>query len=87
MRKIYDYFLILVILLKVIYMISTIRLKFNRTQNTQRNKILFNISEGLMFVLLLIIFFPGNKGVVKINKREKFIFFALGIMGLLHLKW
>ena len=97
MNNYYDYFLTLVIIVKTIYLFDTIALRVTKAEDpsyknldamTLRNDQLFVISEGLMYVLLLIIFRPSkNKDNIVINRHEQIIFFVLGILGLAHTNW
>ena len=97
----YDYFLLFVIILKITYFISEFlllrykRLKIINHQNKDNklltkwsiiNEDLLIMTEFCMFLLLCIIFRPGDRTIV-INHNEKLIFFALGILGLTNLKY
>ena len=100
MKKIYDTFVVCIILLKILYIISMIHIAINhelsdKDENTRlerRNEILKIVTEAMMFILLIIIFRPRRKtnnpgNVITIGGHEKIIFFTLGIMGLLSLDW
>jgi len=94
---IYEIFLIIVIIGKLIYFASTVRLRtLERTDPKNdnlevikdRNDRILIASEALMFILLMIIFRPWqkNKNVI-VDKHEQYIFFILGILGLVHSNW
>jgi hypothetical protein len=96
----YDYFLLFVIILKITFFISEFfllrykRLKINHQNKDNKlltkwsiiNEDLLIMTEFCMFLLLCIIFRPGDRTIV-INRNEKLIFFALGILGLTNLKY
>jgi hypothetical protein len=98
----YDTFLIVIVILRVILVISSIRLAIYKRTNSQdtytinkmkhRNEIISVITEALMFLLLIMVFYPKrqtnnvNNSII-ISGHEKIIFFTLGIIGLLNLDW
>ena len=93
----YVIFLTIVIIAKIFYLISTIRMRTieivepksdKLTTIKDRNKRILIGSEVLMFILLMIIFRPwqSHKNVI-INRHEQIIFFVLGILGLIHTDW
>ena len=95
--NIYEIFLIIVIIGKLIYFASTIRMRIlKRTDPNNskleaiqdRNERILIASEALMYLLLMIIFRPWqkNKNVI-VDKHEQIIFFVLGILGLIHSNW
>ena len=95
--RLYEIFLTIVIIGKLFYLFSTIRMKTLERLNTNdeklkkikdRNERILIGSEILMYILLLIIFRPwqSHKNVV-INRHEQVIFFILGILGLIHSDW
>tara|TARA_B100000902_G_C27088019_1_gene802366 strand:+ start:531 stop:854 length:324 start_codon:yes stop_codon:yes gene_type:complete len=102
MQSSYNALIIIIIILKFFLLFSTIRLAIlKRTQpsnlNTldtiqHRKEILSIIAEALMFILLILVFYPKrktgypNNGVL-IYGHEKIIFFILGILGLINLNW
>ena len=102
MQSAYDIFLIIIVILKIILVISSLRLTiYKHTSSsdaytikkmTHRNEIMSVITESLMFVLLIIVFYPRRKtgnvnNAVIISGHEKIIFFTLGVIGLLNLNW
>ena len=97
MRRIYDIALTIIILLKIAFIISTLRLFFYRRGHPdgfelerleKRNRRILEISEAGMFGLLLFLFRPGRGNeVIHIGRHEQLIFFVLGIVGLMHLNW
>jgi hypothetical protein len=94
----YDYFLLFVVILKITFFISEFfllrykRIKHSNTDNKLLtkwsiiNEDLFIITEFCMFLLLCIIFRPGDRNII-INHTEKYIFFALGILGITNLQY
>lgn len=88
MEKNYKLYIKLIIFLKIIYLFTLIRLKFKLSKDEEKtkknNEILLFISEVLMYLLLIFIFYPLRKKEIKIGKEEKEIFFILGIIGLIH---
>ena len=102
MKSAYDTFLIVIVALKFILIISSIRLAiykqtsssdtYNINRMTHRNEIMSVITEALMFILLIIVFNPKRytdspNNAVIISGHEKIIFLTLGIIGLLNLDW
>lgn len=95
--RLYVMFLSIVIIAKVFYFISTIRMRTLERVDPKndklaaikdRNQRILLGSEVLMFILLMIIFRPwqSHKNVI-INRHEQIIFFVLGILGLIHTDW
>lgn len=94
--NIYDYFLILVILIKTFVFIFEIYLNWYKKQKNidlvyldkleKMNEKLLVFSQALMFSLFMFIFRPRG-GQVVVEPREKIIFFALGFVGLTHLDY
>lgn len=95
--RLYVIFLTIVIIAKVFYFISTIRMRTMERIDPKndklevikdRNQRILIGSEVLMFILLMIIFRPwqSHKNVI-INRHEQVIFFVLGILGLVHTDW
>lgn len=94
----YDIFLMLVLVAKVTFVILALRIKYYEHSNSKSNEelniiykrqeIVDFIALLLIYILLLYIFFPRKKTAdIKIGHHEQIIFFALGIIGLLHLDW
>ena len=78
-----------IITLKIVYVFNLLRDEggFYKDQDNvkmHRETILF-ASELLMYLLLLIVFFPLIRGQVTVNVHEKHIFFILGIVGLIQI--
>ena len=95
--NIYKIFLIIVIIVKLIYFASTLRLRTLERIDPKndkleiikgRNERILIASEALVFTLLIIIFRPWqkNKNVI-VDKHEQYIFFILGVIGLAHSNW
>ena len=92
----YDYFLILVVLIKTFVFIFEIYLHHYKKQSNidlvyldkleRINQKLLVISQALMFSLFVYIFQPRG-GQVVVGQHEKLIFFALGLIGLTHLDY
>jgi len=86
--SIYRIFILSIVLIKILYLISILRLKLGVIENKKtiknHNKILLFVSEVMMYILLLIVFSPMIHGEVRVGLVEKEIFFVLGIIGLLH---
>ena len=102
MKSAYDIFLIVIVALKFVLIISSIRLAiykqtnssdtYNINKMTHRKEIMYVIAEALMFILLIIVFNPKRytespNNAVIISGHEKIIFLTLGIIGLLNLDW
>ena len=95
--RLYVIFLTIVIISKIFYLISTIRMRTMERVDPKsdkladikdRNQRILIGGEVLMFILLMIIFRPwqSHKNVI-INRHEQLIFFVLGILGLVHSDW
>ena len=96
--KFYDYFLILVIIAKITFVIIAIRIKYFEITDSKSKESLSEIYKRqeivdffallLIYILLLYTFFPKRKHLdIIIGHHEQIIFFALGIIGILHLDW
>ena len=93
MKYVYDAFIIFIIILKLTYVMSTLRMKLLEHDDSVdkkeleyiqlNNKKLLSFSEICMYIALLIAFFPSKKNVI-ISRREQEIFFILGILGIIH---
>ena len=91
--KIYYYFLLFIIVSKVFWFFSTLRLKYDTIFHKKelevikkRNEVISYFSEMTMYILLLILFFPYfTPEKVLISGNEKEILFILGIVGIMHL--
>lgn len=86
--SIYRIFILSIVLIKILYLITILRLKFGVIEDKEtiknHNKTLLFVSEVMMYLLLLIVFSPMIHGEVRVGLVEKEIFFVLGIIGLLH---
>lgn len=97
MKTIFDFFLILVVILKVLYLVSEILLGIYRHKKIidektldkleHYNEQMYIVSQFGMFLLLAIIFRPGGSKEVLVNYHEKLIFFSIGIIGLTHIQY
>lgn len=97
MKTIYDFFLILVVILKVAYLVSELLLAIYRHKKLINEKTLdkleyyneqmYILSQVGMFLLLAIIFRPGGSKEVLVSYHEKLIFFSIGIIGLTHIQY
>jgi len=85
----YNLFVDFVIIIKIIYILSLIRLKIGSVQYHDivviNNAKLEIVSNTLIFLLLIIVFWPGLKGDICIQHRERESFFLLGVLGLFHI--
>jgi hypothetical protein len=97
MKSVFDFFLILVVIMKVAYLVSETVLgiyKHRKTINNETlqkleyyNEQMYIISQIGMFLLLAIIFRPGGNKQVVVDYHEKLIFFSIGIIGLTHIQY
>lgn len=81
----YEFLIWTIIALKLIYLIDFFRTTFGWYTDKdvllgQRENIMF-VSELLMYLLLIIVFFP--RGKIIITGHEKNIFLILGIIGII----
>jgi len=92
----YGIFITLLILIKVLYTILDIYLYFTKRNQSQShieienfNNKLLTVFEFGVFLLLIVIFLPfsGNNNGILISKHEEFLFFMLGVVGLLHIDY
>ncbi len=94
----YDFFLMLVLVAKITFVIIAIRVQYFEYTNSKSKEELSKIHRRqeiidffallLIYVLLLYTFFPKRKHLdIVIGHHEQIIFFALGIIGLIHLDW
>lgn len=89
----YQYFILFIIISKVFWVFSTLRLKYDTVLHKEeldvikkRNEVISYFSEISMYILLLILFFPYfTPEKVIISGNEKEILFILGIVGIMHL--
>lgn len=96
MKTLYDIFIIILIVLKISYLLSTMRLKIYKTTHPndkdkinmieERNSKLLIITDIGLYTLLLIVFFPSKQEVI-VTGHERFLLFALGVIGLLHIDY
>jgi hypothetical protein len=95
--QLYRIFLFIVITFKIIYILSSIHLKFYEKfmdkksefikKTRLQNHIIYIISDTLMSLFLLYLFVPLNYGGINIRFGEKVSLFTLGIMNLLQMEW
>lgn len=98
LNNFYDFFLIIVIIAKITFVIIALRIKYFEATNSKSEESLSEIYKRqeivdffallLIYILLLYTFFPRRKHLdIIIGHHEQIIFFALGIIGILHLDW
>ena len=95
--QLYKIFLLIVIVGKIIYISSTFNLQYNLEHNDKdsdlikkekaQNHIIYVISDTLMSILLIYLFFPSSCTNVTVGYGEKISLFTLGIMNLLQFEW
>ena len=94
----YDLFLMLVIVAKITFVMISLRVQYFEHTNSKskeelskihrRQEIIDFFALMLIYILLLYTFFPKRKHMdIMIGHHEQIIFFALGIIGLIHLDW
>ncbi len=94
----YDFFLMLVIVAKITFVIISLRVQYFEHTNSKskeelskihrRQEIIDFFALMLIYILLLYTFFPRRKHLdIVIGHHEQIIFFALGIIGIMHLDW
>ena len=94
----YDIFLMLVIVAKITFVIISLRVQYFEHTNSKskeelskihrRQEIIDFFALMLIYILLLYTFFPRRKHLdIVIGHHEQIIFFALGIIGIMHLDW
>ena len=94
----YDLFLMLVIVAKITFVIIALRVQYFEHTNSKskeelskihrRQEIIDFFALMLIYILLLYTFFPKRKHLdIVIGHHEQIIFFALGIIGIMHLDW
>ena len=94
----YDLFLMIVIVAKITFVIISLRVQYFEHTNSKskeelskihrRQEIIDFFALMLIYILLLYTFFPKRKHLdIVIGHHEQIIFFALGIIGILHLDW
>ena len=94
----YDFFLMLVIVAKITFVIIALRVQYFEHTNSKskeelskihrRQEIIDFFALMLIYILLLYTFFPKRKHLdIVIGHHEQIIFFALGIIGIMHLDW
>lgn len=94
----YDLFLMLVIVAKITFVIIALRVQYFEHTNSKskeelskihrRQEIIDFFALMLIYILLLYTFFPRRKHLdIIIGHHEQIIFFALGIIGIMHLDW
>ena len=94
----YDLFLMLVIVAKITFVIISLRVQYFEHTNSKskeelskihrRQEIIDFFALMLIYILLLYTFFPRRKHYdIIIGHHEQIIFFALGIIGIMHLDW
>ena len=97
MRSIYDIFIVVLIIFKIFYVMSTIRLKIiERTDSKnkyelnevrERNNKLLILTDIGLYILLMIVFLPTTNQAVTVSGHEKILFFALGVISLMHVDY
>lgn len=98
LSKGYDFFLMLVIVAKITFVIISLRVQYFEHTNSKskeelskihrRQEIIDFFALMLIYILLLYTFFPRRKHLdIVIGHHEQIIFFALGIIGIMHLDW
>ena len=94
----YDLFLMIVIVAKITFVIISLRVQYFEHTNSKskeelskihrRQEIIDFFALMLIYILLLYTFFPRRKHLdIVIGHHEQIIFFALGIIGIMHLDW
>ena len=94
----YDLFWMLVIVAKITFVIIALRVQYFEHTNSKskeelskihrRQEIIDFFALMLIYILLLYTFFPKRKHLdIVIGHHEQIIFFALGIIGIMHLDW
>ena len=94
----YDLFLMIVIVAKITFVIISLRVQYFEHTNSKskeelskihrRQEIIDFFALMLIYILLLYSFFPRRKHYdIIIGHHEQIIFFALGIIGIMHLDW
>tara|TARA_B100001121_G_C18656311_1_gene606600 strand:- start:905 stop:1315 length:411 start_codon:yes stop_codon:yes gene_type:complete len=94
----YDLFLMIVIVAKITFVIISLRVQYFEHTNSKskeelskihrRQEIIDFFALMLIYILLLYTFFPKRKHLdIVIGHHEQIIFFALGIIGIMHLDW
>lgn len=96
MKTLYDLFIIILIILKVSYVLSTMRLRiYKKTHPNNKNNIsiieernskLLVMTDIGLYILLLIVFFPSKQEVI-VTGHERLLLFALGVISLLHVDY
>mgnify|MGYP001205948939 CR=1 FL=1 len=96
-KKLYNYLIYWVVLLKLIYLGIAILDKISinsdwsdktKTFLNKLNQDSLTVTDFFMYIIIIIIFFPGNKAVdIVIQREEQIILFSLGIIGLIHTNW
>ena len=94
MNSFYNYYLGFVIILKIVYLISSLRLRITKRVDPKNKNIeiiedhnekLLLLTDLAIYGLLIWVFFPTKiKKPIFIDGHEKRIFFIFGIIGLLH---
>ena len=98
LNNFYDFFLMVVIIAKITFVIIAVRIKYFELTDSKSKESLAEIYKRqeivdffallLIYILLLYTFFPRRKHLdIIIGHHEQIIFFALGIIGILHLDW
>lgn len=95
-HPLYDILIAIVVLLKVCFLVIILLSVLSHVRNWD-SKIEFietlkdealTVSEVFMYLVLVVVFFPGRRVVdIKIRREEQLIGFGLGILGILHTQW
>jgi len=97
-QYIYDIFLIIITLIKIVFILLRFKLTYFTVADIKTKKELQGVYKQvkhadfilllLIFILLIYIFLPTRHiDTIKITKHERIILFSAGIMGLIQLDW
>jgi len=96
-KKLYNYLIYWVVLLKLIYLGIAILDKISIYSDwSDKTKTFFNnlsqysltVTDFFMYIVIIIIFLPSNKPVdIVIQREEQIMLFSLAIIGLIHTNW
>lgn len=96
-KHLYNLLIYCVVLLKLIYIGIAILDKISiysdwsdetKSFYSKLNKDSLTVTDFFMYIVIIIIFFPSNKPVdIIIKREEQIIIFSLGLLGLIHTNW
>jgi hypothetical protein len=95
MKYVVELLISIIIVLKFFFLFSTLRKELYPIVHANdeyiniinnRNEKILDLTETLIYILIIILFFP-NKNHVYITGHKKLILFSIGVLGLLHTKW